>query len=228
MLGATELNLDQIVTHDSYRGLVFDRPKFEETVKENFIKPIRYALNTYSNIDYSKDMRVHVNANKTNEAPIYETKTMAEAMFGPVVLQEFYKKERGPDGKRIIDKEYLASKKGRDKIYKNVIRSIIASHLEAHRRMGSGYSYMKESQVTAFIEALESIKAMEIMDGEDGTQLSEGKGFFSHEDIAWIRKHSKTENWRLMLTDVASDAGMGFMGGLFKGFKDVFDDIAKG
>ena len=87
---------------------------------------------------------------------------------------------------------------------------------------------MNEGQITKFYEALESMKAMEFADVGEDTQLSEGKSFFSHEDIAWMRKHSGTENWRLMLTDVAKDAGMGFMGGLFKGFKDVFDDIAKG
>lgn len=225
MMGANELNFDQIVTHDRLRGLVFDRGKFEEQVKEGFIKPIRYALSTYSNIDYAKEMRVQVNAGKAGEAPKYETKTIAEAMFGPVVLQGFYKKERGPDGKPVIDKEKL---KDREAIYKHVVRAIIASHLQGHRRYNSGYAYMNEGQITKFYEALESMKAMEFADVGEDTQLSEGKSFFSHEDIAWMRKHSGTENWRLMLTDVAKDAGMGFMGGLFKGFKDVFDDIAKG
>ena len=227
MLGATELNLDQIVTHDRWRGLVFDRPKFEETVKENFIKPIRYALSTYANIDYTKDIRVHVNALRPDEPPQYETKTMAEAMFGPVVLQEYYKKEKGPDGKQVIDKEKLF--KERNILYKKVIRSLIASHLEGHRRNGSGYAFMNYSQITKFIEALESIKSVEIEDVGENTQLSEGKGFFSHEDIAWIRKYSGTENWKMIMGDVLlKEGGMGFMGGLFKGFKDVFDDIAKG
>ncbi len=225
MMGANELNLDQIVTHDRFRGLVFDRGKFEEQVKEGFIKPIRYALSTYSNIDYAKEMRVQVNAGKTGEAPKYETKTIAEAMFGPVVLQGFYKKERGPDGKPVIDKEKL---KDREKIYKHVVRSIIASHLQGHRRYNSGYAYMNEGQITKFYEALESMKSIEFADVGENTQLSEGDSFFSHEDIAWMRKYSGTENWRLITTDVVKDAGMGFMGGIFKGFKDIFDDIAKG
>lgn len=225
MLGATELNLDQIVTHDRFRGLVFDRGKFEEQVKENFIKPIRYALSTYANIDYSKDMRVQVNPGQ--EPPIYETKTIAEHMFGPVVLQGYYKKEKGPDGKPVVDKEKLQKERGR--LYKNVIRSIIASHLEAHRRHSSGYAFMNEAQITKFIEAIESIRAMEIEDVGEETQLSEGEHFFTHEDIAWIRKYSGTENWRLVLGDVIlKEGGMGFLGGLFKGFKDIFDDIAKG
>lgn len=225
MMGANELNLDQIVTHDRFRGLVFDRGKFEEQVKEGFIKPIRYAFSTYSNIDYTKDVRVWVRNDKDG-VPQYETKTIAEAMFGPVTLQGYYKKEKGPGGKPIIDKEKL--KANRNALYKNVVRSIIASHLQAHRKYNSGYSYMNEGQITKFIEALETIRATDLEDVGENTQLSRGEMFFSHEDIAWIRKYSGTENWRLITTDVVKDAGMGFMGGIFKGFKDIFDDIAKG
>ncbi len=224
MMGANELNLDQIVTHDRFRGLVFDRGKFEEQVKEGFIKPIRYAFSTYSNIDYSKEVRVWVG--EKDGIPQYETKTMAEAMFGPVTLQGFYKKERGPDGKPVVDKEKLREK--RSSLYKNVCRSIIASHLQAHRKYNSGYAYMNEGQVTKFIEALETIRETELEDVGENTQLSRGEMFFSHEDIAWIRKYSATENWRLILTDVVKDAGMGVMGGMFKGLKDFFDDVAKG
>jgi hypothetical protein len=87
---------------------------------------------------------------------------------------------------------------------------------------------MNEGQITKFIEALETIRATDLEDVGENTQLSRGEMFFSHEDIAWIRKYSGTENWRLITTDVVKDAGMGFMGGIFKGFKDIFDDIAKG
>ena len=224
MMGAEEVNIDQIVKHEPFRGLVFDRGKFEEQVKEKFIKPIRYAFSTYANIDYSKTMRVQKNAGdvKEGQKPEYEEKTFAEAMFGPSVLEDFYKKENGAT---VINKKELQSKEGRIKLYKNVCRSILASQLKSHRERMSGYSHMNYEQIEKFIEALESIKAVEI--AADGETLSVKDSFFTHKDIAWIRKNSGTEKWRMLLTEVTPGVGLGVLGGIGKSFQDLSNFIFK-
>ncbi len=220
LTGANEIQIDQIVKHEPFRGLVFDRAKFEEQVKENFIKPIRYAFNTYSNIDYSKKMRVQDRkASREQKRPVYKEVTMAEAMFGPAVLEDFYKKDE--NGKRVIDEEKL--RKDRGLLYKRVIRSILAAHIKSHRERFSGYSKMDWAQMEKFYEALESIREIEIADDEEG--LTAKEGFFTEEDIKWMRKASGTGKLRMLLTDVTPSVGVGIAGGFFKGLKDFTEEI---
>lgn len=227
LMGAEEVQIDQIVKYEPFRGLVFDRGKFEEQVKENFIKPIRYAFKTYSNIDYSKTMRVQdLKASRDAGIPVYKDVTVAEAMFGPAVLKDFYKK-----GTKEVDPEKLRSddpvehEKIRTKIYKNVARAILAAHIRSHRERGSGYSHMIREQVNMFYEALETIRAIEIE--EDGEGFREGERFFSEEDIEWMRKYSKTTSGRMLMTDVGAGAAGGAITGAVKGIKDFISDIFK-
>lgn len=221
LMGSQELNLDQIVKHEPFRGLVFDRAKFEEQVKEGFIKPIRYAFKTYGNIDYSKTTRVQVNAGK-KEVPIYKDVTVAEAMFGPSVLKGFYKKE---NGKMVIDKELLGKEESRTILYKNVCRAILASHIKAHRERFSGYNFVDKAGIDMFFEALETIRQIEIDDDGTNVEMAKGEGFFSKEDIKWMRKNSGTESWKLAITDVI---GRDIAGGAGKGFLEGARDFITG
>ena len=218
VMGAEELQIDQIVKHEPFRGLVFDKGKFEEQVKEGFIKPIRYAFNTYSNIDFSKKMRVQTNAGKGG-IPQYKEVTIAEAMFGPAVLQEYY---TGRGKNRRINEEKLV--KDRKDIYKKVVRAMIASHLRAHRQYASGYNHIGKEGIDKFYEALESIRQIEIEEEEGGdVTVKRTKHFFSEDDMKWMKKYSKTESWRMHITD----NGAGLLGALFKGLGEGFGDMFK-
>jgi len=221
VMGAEELDIDSIVKYEPFRGLVFDRGKFEEQVKEKFIKPIRYAFKTYSNIDYSKMMRVQdLAASAKAKMPVYKDVTIAEAMFGPAVLKDFYKK-----GKNEIDPEKLKGDDARTKLYKNVTRAMMASHIRAHRERFSGYSKMSREQVNMFYEALESITAVEI--GGDEESLKKGERFFSEHDIKWMREYSKTSEKRMFYTDVVPEITGGALEGAVKGFKDFWSSVFK-
>ncbi len=221
MMGAEELDIDSIVKYEPFRGLVFDRGKFEDQVKEKFIKPIRYAFKTYSNIDYTKKMRVQdLAASKKAEMPVYKEVTVAEAMFGPAVLKDFYKR-----GTKEVDPNKLKDGKQITKLYKNVARSIMAAHIRAHRERFSGYSKMSREQVNMFYEALESITAVEV--GEDEESIEKGERFFSEHDIKWMREYSKTTNSRMFYTDVVPEIAGGAISGAVKGFKDFWGGVFK-
>jgi len=239
MLGAEELRIDEISKYEPFRGYVIDRAKFEEDLKENFMKPIRYAFQTYTDIDYSKKIRVQVNAGKDEERPIYEEMTYAEAMFGPEVLQDYYKRDRRgriekrevkrADGKTVkkpvIDEEKLASIKGRRLLYKRVIRAILAGRIKSHRDRFSGYAKMDYEQIQQFYKALRSIREIDLAEGDEKTKIDATRYFFTKKDIEWMRKYSGTETWKMAIMDISPGATWGATKGFGKAFKDWFQEI---
>ncbi len=256
-LGAEEMRLEEIVKWDPFRGIILDRGKFEEQVKEKFLKPIRYAFRTYAQLDMGKMQRLQVGGFGSNDLPIYKDVTTAETIFGPEVLkdirpmaQQRYEgwnsedkgkfderlKQRGVDfnslsadeKKQQIWQDYLSSQDGKDILWKRAAMAKIAAHIKSHREFGNGYTQFTAGMVETFYQALESIKAMDINEGEDDTELSYAQSFLSKEDIEWIRKRSGTTHKRLFMVDfLGKGVGTGVAKGMWEGAGVIIKDIFK-
>ena len=250
LMGAEELRLEEVVKWDPIRGLVYDRGKFETMVKENFLKPMRYAFSTYPGIDFGKETRVQTGRTKEG-IPIYKSVTRAEKMFGPEVLFDIkqksyhtYKKYMSPEeqktyikgghlteeGKHIAFSRFVSDENsdgGRPMIWKNAARARITKELLAHREFGNGYTYFNHMMADKFVQALESIKAVEIL-GEDDeeTHMQYGKTFFTHEDIAWIKNHSKLKRIDI-IRELGKDVGYGIGKGVLEGVGEFFNHVFK-
>lgn len=256
-IGAEEMRLEEIVKWDPFRGIILDRGKFEEQVKEKFLKPIRYAYRTYQQLDMGKMQRLQIGGFGPNDLPVYKDATTAETLFGPEVLRDIrpmaqnrYKnwdnamksqfedrlKQKGVDfgslsedeKKQQIWQDYLSSQDGKDILWKRAAMAKIAAHIKSHREFGNGYTQFTAGMVEAFYEALESIKAMEIEEGEDDTDLSYAKRFFSKADIDWIRRRSGTTAGKLFMTDIMlKGVGWGATKGMWEGAGVIIKDIFK-
>ena len=139
MLGNEELRLDQIVKYEQfglYQGRhVIDRTKFEEVLKEKFIKPVRYAFSTYPMIDFAKETQELVSAGGANKLPVYRTTTIAESIFGPIVTGEI-KRDIVSIKKRLIKEKIERAKK--DGISKDKALNDREKQLLKKRRFGKG------------------------------------------------------------------------------------------
>ncbi len=167
MLGNEELRLDQVVKYENFYGgaagrYVLDRTKFEEVLKEKFVKPVRYAFSTYPMIDFAKEVRELTEWGGEKKLPKYETKTLAEAMFGPIVTAEFKKnavnikresikkKLKAKEEVKESDREFLKKRKFnpeekeavwkelltgelRSQLWKRAVMARIAKDLLSHR-----------------------------------------------------------------------------------------------
>jgi hypothetical protein len=244
MMGAEELRLEEIVKRDPFQGIILDRAKFEEQVKEKFLKPMRYAFSTYPQLDYGRMTRVQIGKDKAG-LPIYKEVTVADSMFGAEVLnglrpmaEEYYKKKLNK--RSLSDEEkkagwsaYLSDSDskagGRRHLWKRAAMARIALDLKSHREWGNGYQFFNMEMVEKFYEALETIKAVDIV-GEDGdeTLMKYGERFLTKEDIEWIRKHSKTGFKGMVLKElVLKDGGLGLLKGTWDGMNDFVKDIFK-
>ena len=108
----------------------------------------------------------------------------------------------------------------------------IAMDLSTHRDMStrSTSSYMNREQVNMLYRALSTLARSEYdFDTLDDEHLDLNKTltFFTPEEMAWIRKHSKTEAWRLNMMDVAPQVAGGFLKGLMEGIKAFAGDVVK-
>ncbi|HVZ58422.1 MAG TPA: hypothetical protein VG935_01555 [Patescibacteria group bacterium] len=216
--GAEEVHLDKFTQFDLIRGITFDRHGFEEALKEKFFKPIRYAYSTYAGLDLSKMVR-------TSEGPEkgFKDVHLAEAMFGRDILDipPLIKKgkehisKNDPKWSEKIDWDFLATKDGKVALWHRVALTRLAAELYAHRDAHSHDPAYGNMYYESIIRALEAIPA-EVMGDETSIQSSkEGmKRAFTKEEIAWLRRKSSTEVWRLMRNQVVKDTFMG----LAKGF----------
>lgn len=255
-LGAEELRLEEIVKWDPLRGIIFDRGKFEEQVKEKFIKPTRYAFSTYAQLDLGKTIRVQTGGFGSNDVPIYEDKTMAEAFFGPEVLRDLRPKAKkwfeGLKGKdrddffermqqkdinfgslskaekrQAIWQDYLSSD-GRSQIWKRAVMARMAAHIKSHRQFGNNYTPFTAGMVETLYQALESIRSVEIEEDDDQTNIDFAKRFLDEDDIRWIRKMSGTTKGKLFINDfLIKGVGWGATKGAIEGLKDFVKDIFK-
>lgn len=234
IIGADEMHLEEIVKWDPFRGVIMDRGKFEEQVKEKFLKPLRYEFSTYDKIDFSKKTRIQTGVDKETGLPIYKEVTNAEKFFGPEVLNEVKLKaykhfrkqiEHGEMTHNQAWEKYL-TKEGRSQLWKQAAMMRLAAHIRSHRQFGNGYTPFTAGMVDMFYDALSGIKAMEIYGDEYGTSIESGARFLSEEDIEWIRKYSGTTERSLFLKDfLLKETGGGVAKGVWSSFGMFFKEV---
>lgn len=238
-MGAEEMKLEEIVKWDPFRGIILDRGKFEEQIKEKFLKPIRYAFSTYAQLDFGKTERVLKKVPKGNDLPEYEEVTVAEKIFGPEVLKDLrpmakerYKDKikKGEMTERQAWQAFLSdssSEGGRRLLWKRAAMARMAAHIKSHRQFANNYAPFSIGMVNTLYDALASIKSVEI-DDEDETTMNYAKRFLTKEDIDWIRKHSGTTQKRLFIQDVLfKSGGYGLAKGIWEGAGAFVKDIFK-
>lgn len=248
LMGANELRLEEVVKWDPMRGLIYDRGKFEEMVKEGFLKPIRYAFSTYPGIDFGKTTREQIG--KQGDIPIYKTVTLAEKMFGPEVLVEIKKKAYGrykeilnpeeqkrhlhgghltEEGKHLAFSRYISDDYkfgGRSLLWKYAARARIAKELLSHREFGNGYQFFNHMMAEKFLLALESIKTVDLIEDDEETVMAYGEQFFNHEDINWIKNNCKLRK-RDIFKEFGKEGLYGLGKGIWEGFEDFFHHAFK-
>lgn len=237
-MGAEELRLEEIVKWDPFRGIILDRGKFEEQVKEKFLKPIRYAFSTYAQLDFGKMTRVQDGPVKPGQPPKYKEVTNAEKFFGPEVLSDlrpmadaYYKKKTGKHSLSLEEKQQgwqeFLSGEGRSLLWKRAAMARIAAHIKSHRQFGNGYAPFSQGMVNTFYQALESIRSIDLKERDEETEMMYDKRFLTEEDIQWLREKSGTTKRRLFIQDtVIKSGGYGLGKGLWEGaglfVKDIF------
>lgn len=239
IMGAEEMRLEEIVKWDPFRGIILDRGKFEEQIKEKFIKPTRYAFNTYGQLDLGKKMRYQVGGFRGSETPVYQEMTVAENLFGPEVLadlrpkaEKYYKEKLGK--RRLSDEEkergwseYLSDPDGgRGQVWKRAVMARMAANIKSHRQFANNYTPFTAGMVDALYEALASIRSIDVEEEGDRTKVEYDQRFLDKKDLEWIRKRSGTTRGRLILDGVPLVA-WGAISGTAKGLKDFFEGIFK-
>lgn len=237
--GAQELNLDKIVTRSFLEGIKYNQAEFEKQIKDDFIKPLRYAFASNSALKYGGLLRGFERLDPETGLPIYKEKTLAEHMFGDDVLDDI-KDEAikgsltianvNKDSKQMTPyerfREYLDTNEARTRIVKNVARAQIAAELRKHRDRRGPAARWNADMINKFILALESIRAYE--KDKDGNIVETDRRFFSEKDISWIRQNSNTGYKSMYSKEMGASALKGFAVGLGGGIKSFFQDVFKG
>lgn len=224
---SNHLDLNEIVSYSLLEGVKYNPQKFEAMIKDGFIKPMRYAFSSNSGLDYGQTVRVfdyQTSRHKPEEVPIYKDKFLAQAMFGDMAFEGInFEIEKGGrsinllkamnstnEQERKAASEYLSGTKVRSQMVKNLARTRIAAQLAFHRQFGGVGPRWDYDRAETFIKALESMKEYEINpDNPNEVRQKKGKAYFSKEDIAWIRRHSNTQLWKLVGEGVAAGTVMG-------------------
>jgi hypothetical protein len=235
IMNTEDLKFSELVKRDNWGVLRYDRQKFEEVVKDDFIKKRRYALSSNNAMNYGAMTRMKVRVVKYKEdgtrdrdAFDYKDMTLAEAMFGDVVIKsikdDWYNGKldfEGSDsqGIKVEEKrapkkgerfnpdihgtwsEYLNSSKGREKILKNVCRAGLAAQLKAHREHFGTTDRWDSEMTRNFLRSLRSMPQYREDPLTGKEEKIDDEQFFSEEDIAWIRKRTGTGKGQLLFED---------------------------
>lgn len=220
--GAEQLDLNKIVTYDPFQGIRYNPKEFEDQIKEKFIKPMRYALSSNSGLKYSSHVRIYDSKEKT-----YRPGLLAEKMLGPEVLEGIVTILRDTDGNPVGDYSYLDTAEGRREILKHAARTRIAAQIRFHRKfrsVGERWNYMRTE---TFIKALQTLNEYELDSDHPGKVKKSGESFFSEDDMRWIRQHSGSETWRMVMVDSIAEGGKNLPAGLFDAFTKFFQGLVK-
>jgi polyhydroxyalkanoate synthesis regulator phasin len=158
-------------------------------------------------------------------APQYRDGTLLEKTKGKVIVDKVisdYETEKDPDGIRLNEKyetfeEFLESRDANIRAAKDSSLAVFAAQLRSHARfntLGKKWGY---TRTETFIKALETIQDYDY-DEKTGKYKPNGKKYFSKKDIAWLRKNSGTEVWRMLRDDTVTQVGPAFGGGILEGF----------
>ena len=245
IIDAQEIKLEKFTRIDPLKGITFERDQFQAAVQDKFLKPMRYMLSTWSQVD----MGMTVRESRGDEAETAWVEiTMAEKMFGKEVIDipEFWEKvmEGTPGAQRFStrDKEgvfrdtwriphKISGKEVNDnrvQLIKQVAKTRIAAELYSHVDLHSSdprYDFRFYETIISALEKLPGgIEGDEFDMKSAKTILDPDKRYFSKEDIDWIRKKSKTTRGRLfgfeLLRVLISEV-------LIKGSADAFKTSSK-
>lgn len=237
VVDAQGLDLNKIVSKNFLEGIKYNTAEFEKQIKDDFIKPMRYAFSSNSALKYGQMYRGFEQLK--DNMPVYKWKTLADHMFGDEVLDDIKKdalKNRlkidkyDDEGHKIPPskmshmqryQEYLNSSDGRTRIVKNITRARLAAELRKHRNRWGPAERWSADMVNKFLLSLETIK--EFKKDEKGNIVETGDRFFSDGDIAWIRQHSKTGYKRMMAEEATKDLLSGSIKGAYEGLKEIFE-----
>lgn len=243
VIDAQSLDLNKIVTRNFLEGIKYNTAEFEKQIKDEFIKPMRYAFASNSALKYGQLYRGFERLDKKTNMPIYREKTLADHMFGDEVMDDIRqdaKKNKldvvkyDENGNKIDPstmteyqryQEFLNSNDARGRIVKNIARARLAAELRKHRNRWGPSERWNADMINKFLLALETIKEYE-KDG-NGEIVQTNKGFFSKKDIAWIRQNSGTGYKSMILKESITSTASGVGKGLFESFKDFLDNTFK-
>ena len=203
---------EKATAFDTFRGVTFDRSAFQSEVQEGFLKPLRYLLQTYNELNYNMIVRGQVRkpGTATSKPEIeYRDMTLGEKLFGYELLnrKEFWKIKDGKvqreNGRNVIDYAKVNSEKGKIFLWKQWALMKIAADLYAHRAKNSTDPSFNLTYYENAIEAIGSIPG-EIWGDEMKMQgLKIGESFFNKKDIAWLREISGTTRFSLYSRSIA-------------------------
>lgn len=238
IMGAAQIDFEKLAKYDPLTQVMsFDRAAFQDQIEEKFNKQLRYMIATYGELNMAMPVRASVfkgrKDEKTGDDWEYETIPLGEAMFGYEMLNipQFRMCKRDAEGKEIegsyviengryvIDYNKVGDKDGLTRLWKQFalmkIGGDLWSHIEKHSR-DPKYSIAYFRKV---LEAIESIPAEIVGDEFSMRDTYVGKFLFDEEQIKWLKKLSKTTNFRLLLRGLRNDQKSKVDAG---GFSDSF------
>lgn len=241
IVDAHSLDLNKIITRNIFEGIKYNTAEFEKQIKDDFIKPMRYAFSSNAALKYGQMYRGF--EQMKDGMPVYKWKTLADHMFGDEVMDDIrddaIKNKLGvvrydDQGNKIDTSkmtvheryaEYLNSQDARGRIVKNITRARLAAELRKHRNRWGPAERWNADMVNKFLMALQTIK--EYTKDEKGNIVETDKRFFEDKDIAWIRQHSDTGYKSMIAKESLAGIGKGLGKGVFESFKDFLSNTFK-
>lgn len=232
VMGFKQIKFDDFVISDPLaKNYAFNREKFQAAIQEEFLKPLRYLISTYGDLDLSTPIRSLVFLGRGSDDKDkfeYRTMPLGQAMFGHQMLDipEFRKRkkitkmvrnpetgkmeektvERGylvENGHFVIDYEKVNANK--DLVWKQWALTKLNGDLTAHIKKHSREPQFTAQYLFHVIEAIESIPS-EIMGDEYNMAKTDIKSkVFSKEQIRWFKRLTKTTFFDLLRRSLKHD-----------------------
>ncbi|HVA96105.1 MAG TPA: hypothetical protein VND99_00470 [Candidatus Acidoferrales bacterium] len=231
-----ETAFEKFTKYDSvFRGVSFNREEWQSALQSKMITPLRYLFEANGATQLNMNVRTPVYIGKDKDGkPMwrYETMSLGEAMMGHEMLDipEFRKevgdvspehwrelkrlgfRKRGkyivdPSGKNVIDPNKLQEKKSL--VYKQWMLTKIAADLWAHIDRHSTDPAFTMDHYMNILEAIENLPG-DLAGSEfhmKGTRIP--KGFFSEEQMKWLRRISGTTRTKLFTRQFFADLFIG-------------------
>lgn len=242
IIDSKEFNFDQFVKIDNFGRVIFDPTKAGEVIDGTF-KDIRYAYCTWSDLDYSKLVRVRTKEwdfEKKELVPVFKTVTVAEMLWGDQVLETMAKKARKEEafidasGKEVKREqtigEVLQESNNRRVIWKEVLKYAIAAEIYAHRDLDSPYRRFTPAEVEKIFEFLERYNFDIAANPFDFKENKRKEATFLRQDTDWIRQASSTGKVKMIGEEVVwgkEGGAWGLLGGIMKAAQLALSNASK-
>lgn len=221
LLGGAELDFKSFSEYDVLQGVYrIDADKFGKAF-EKFIKPWRYGISTWGQLDLSQEVDIPDGKGgivTTKDQNGNEVKPiMAQYLFGDEVLDHprFWKKaKQGDPGAQLVEvanengkltKEWkiphlldpaeFNTKDGKVQLYLNAVLISLAGTIVQHRKLSGRDKRYPDEYYHALFGALESLPSKVLGDTVQGIDFE--RNSFTRQDIAWLRRISGTEEWKM-------------------------------